>query len=214
MCALNPRHWRRSLPIFVGLVGLGVGWITMILKARYLGDLLLHPDWYATFAIRHDILHQSIRMIMDHPLAGIGFGTYDDVAHTQYGPIALPWFFRRGWHAHNTFLHLLAETGIVGILAWCYLWFTIVRFLVRRWRDDVRDRLHGSAALCVLLAFFVLSMTESVTAARLHASLRMNLTLTFLVIYGIRLSGGIARRPAGAPSAPLLGKEPTFGTSG
>ena len=54
-------------------------------------------------------------------------------------------------------------------------------------------RLNSSAVLCVLLAVFVLSMTEATTAARLHASLRMNLTPALLVIYGIHLAAPAPR---------------------
>ena len=122
-------------------------------------------------------------------MVGVGLGAYDDVAHSQYGPPADPYFFRNGWHAHNVFLHILAETGAVGFLAFCYLGFTIARVLFRRWRDDAgRGRPDSAAALCVLLAFVVLSMTEAMIAARVHASLRMNLVLALLVICGIRLA--------------------------
>ena len=37
------------------------------------------------------------------------------------GTSADPFFRRHGWHAHNVYLHVLAETGILGLLAWCYL---------------------------------------------------------------------------------------------
>ena len=147
------------------------------------------PGQDVGMTIRQAVWRQTIQMIVDHPMVGIGLGSYDDVAHSQYGPPAYPIFFHKGWHAHNSFLHVLAETGIVGFLAGCYLGVTLVRFLLRRWRAGDRiSRLNSSALLCVLIAFFVLSMTEAMLAARVHASLRMNLTLALLVFCGLRLA--------------------------
>lgn len=190
LCALNPHYWRRWLPLVAGGLGLAFAlFATSSTMTSTLIAFLSHPNLDGSFIVRQDVFRQSVRMIVDHPVVGIGLGTYDDIAHSQYGPLADPYFFRKGWHAHNTFLHILAETGAAGLLAWCYLWFTIVRFLLRRWRDQERlGRLNSSAALCTLLAFFVLSMTEAMTAARLHASLRMNLTVGLLVMYGLRLA--------------------------
>jgi O-antigen ligase len=86
---------------------------------------------------------------------------------------------------------VLAETGIVGLAAWCYVSLAIVRFLLRRWRDgDEGDRLNSGAALCLVFGFFVLSLTEVLIAARVHASLRMHLTLAVLLVYGCRLASG------------------------
>jgi O-antigen ligase len=187
LCALNPRYWRRWLTLLAVFMGLALVLIALSpAMLTYVVTSLIHFDLEAGIVMRQGVWRETAHMIVDHPLTGIGLGTYDDVAYLQYGP-ADPRFFRRGWHAHNTFLHILAETGAVGFLAWCYLWATIVCFLLRRWRDgDTRGRLNSTAALCVLLAFFVLSVTEALVAARVYASLRMNLTLGLLVIYGIR----------------------------
>ena len=146
---------------------------------------LVHPERDPGMAMRRDVWRQTRRIIADHPLTGIGLGPSDDVAR-RYGPPADA-FFYRGWHAHNTFLHVLAETGAVGFLAWCTLGVVLVRFGLRRWwRGDRLSRLNGSAGLCVVLAFVTLSMTEVMIAARVDASLRLNLTLVLLVVYGIR----------------------------
>jgi O-antigen ligase len=189
LCLLNARSWRRWLPPLVGVIGLVALITASPTMSTRLVVSLIHPDRDPGIAMRQGIWRQTLRMIVDRPVIGVGLGTYDDVAHTQYGPLADPHFFRNGWHAHNMFLHILAETGAVGFLAFCYLGFTIARFLFRRWRDDEgRGRPNSAAVLCFLLAFVVLSMTEAMIAARVHASLRMNLVLALLVIYGIRLA--------------------------
>jgi O-antigen ligase len=196
LCALNARLWRRWLPLLAGITTLAVGLAAVSpTLATSLVQVLRRPELYRGGLERYSVLQQTVRMIADHPVFGIGFGTYDEVAHTQYGPIWDPHFVRNGWHAHNTALHLIAETGVVGFLAWCYLWLTILRFLLRRWRaDDGPGRPDVSAGLGLLLAFFTLSLTESVTAARLYASLRMNLAVALLVVYGLRLAAGAPPR--------------------
>jgi O-antigen ligase len=203
VCALNLRLWRRWLAPVAGIAMFAVALIavTPVLSASVI-DVLHRPGRNPALAERRSALQQTVRMIIDHPLVGIGFGTYDEIAHSQYGPIADPHFYRNGWHAHNTALHLLAETGILGILAWGYVWFAIVRFLIgRSWADDASGRLASSAGLGVVLAFFVLSMTEAVTAARLHASLRMNLTVALLVVYTLRLASCPPSAPVADPAA-------------
>jgi O-antigen ligase len=57
-------------------------------------------------------------MIVAHPFFGVGFGNYG-AAYDQYRtanwPIALG-------HAHNYYLNIWAETGIIGLLAYLLLW--------------------------------------------------------------------------------------------
>jgi O-antigen ligase len=100
-----------------------------------------------------------------------------------------PDFYRAGWHAHNALLHVLAEAGVLGLAAWIFLWFVIVRALVRARRTgNPGQRLFNSAALTFVAAFQILSLTEVLIAARVHASLRMNLAIALLVIGGLRMS--------------------------
>lgn len=188
LCAFNPHYWRRwaiLLAIFTGL--------TLVLVARspdmsgHVATSLVRVDQDTGMRIRQEVWRETLRMIGDHPLTGIGLGTYDDVAYTQYRPQGDRHFFRNGWHAHNVFLHILAETGLIGFLAWCCLWYSIARFLLRQWRTgDPVARLNSTAALCFILAFFVVSQTENLIAARVHAGFRMNLVLVLLVVYGMR----------------------------
>lgn len=189
MCALNVRAWRRwlTLVIIASAVGLVVVARTGGMSIYVTSVVAMGRD--SGILMRESVWRETVPMIADHPLTGIGLGTYDDIAYSQYRTAGGAEFFRNGWHAHNLFLHVLAETGIVGLAAWCYVWFAFVRFLLRRWRaGDAGDRLNATAALCLVLAFFVLSLTEVLIAARVHASLRMNLTLALLLVYGCRLA--------------------------
>lgn len=209
LCAVNPGYWRRWVTLLVVVTSLALPLVrsTGAMSTYVVTSLITLQDQGAV--PRPAIWRETARMILDRPVTGIGLGTYDDVAYSQYRTAGNPGFRRNGWHAHNVFLHVLAETGLIGFLAWCYLWSTIVRFLLRRWRDgDTLGRLDSTAALCVLLAFFALSLTEDLVAARVHASLRMNLTCGLLVIYGIRLASRTRSAPPVPCSAGRLGRPP------
>ena len=56
-------------------------------------------------------------MFLAHPLAGVGPGAYS----LAYGDVAsAPWYASRG-HAHNFYLHMAAETGVLGLIAYLLL---------------------------------------------------------------------------------------------
>jgi len=197
ICAFNRRYWRRWL-LLLGAVAAGAA----ILFGRSSGmpaDVfasLLRADRDTGIVWRQGVWRDALSMIADHPLTGVGLGTYDDVAYSEYHSTAAIHFFRNGWHAHNVFLHVLAETGVIGFAAWSYFWIVIVTFLLRCWRNgDESTRLNSAAALGVVVAFFVLSLTEVLIAARVHASLRMNLTLALLLVYAGRLVSRTSNPP-------------------
>lgn len=57
-------------------------------------------------------------MFTDHPLLGVGIGNYG-VMYPQY---ALEGWENTTGHAHNYYLNLLAETGIIGLTAYLLFW--------------------------------------------------------------------------------------------
>jgi len=201
LCALNPAYRRRWVVVLLTLLAVALA-VAALAPATFLelaASLLRFPH-DAGIGMRWDVWRETLAMIADHPITGIGLGTYDDVAYTQYGTSGERHFFRNGWHAHNVILHVLAETGVVGLLAWGYVWYVLVRLLVRTWRHgDAQVRLHATAALGVVVAFFVLSLTEDLIASRVHASLRMSLTLGLLLACGVRQ----ASRPGPAAPGPV-----------
>jgi hypothetical protein len=69
-------------------------------------------------------------MVNEHPLTGVGPGNYT-LAYEGQGafgaePYSLdPWYESRG-HAHNYYLHITAESGIVGGMAYLLLLAVLV----------------------------------------------------------------------------------------
>jgi O-antigen ligase len=63
----------------------------------------------------------GIHMFLDHPLTGVGIGNYQDL-YSQYslGIFVLPL-----GHAHNYYINIAAETGILGLLAFLFFLTTL-----------------------------------------------------------------------------------------
>ena len=103
----------------------------------------------ANFAIVERMAHWQAAwgMFDDHPLLGIGIGNYAAV----YPAYALPHWDDPLGHAHNYYLNVLAESGIVGLGAYLVLWGAI---FWTAWRA-VRST-HGLAQGIAAGAFGVL----------------------------------------------------------
>ena len=187
VCLFNRGYWRRWILVMVVGAVLGGGlFVRSADTFRYIVSTLIKVDQNPGVGIRLGVWRDALRLFRDHPIVGTGLGTFDEVAYSLEGNTAEPLFFRNGWHAHNVYLHVLAETGILGLLAWCYFWYAIVGRLARAWRRaGPRSRLDIAGTLCAILAFLVLSTTEVLIAARVEASLRMNLTIGLVVVLGL-----------------------------
>ncbi|MGQ9815910.1 MAG: O-antigen ligase family protein, partial [Candidatus Roseilinea sp.] len=61
-------------------------------------------------------------MIVDRPWLGVGFGNYP-AAYDQYR--AMKWPNALG-HAHNYYLNVWAETGLLGLAAYALLWLIVI----------------------------------------------------------------------------------------
>ena len=189
LCALHRGLWRKWAPPAAILCA---GLLFVAAKSHRMSRYVVS----STAGFLHDdgverrllIWKDTLRMFRDHPLTGIGFGAYDEIAFSRYGapygrlPDAR--FRQGGWHAHNLHLHILAETGIIGFAAWVFFLYSLLSLAVRRWRESRTAISRGLSEACLLAfaAFMALSMTENLLAVRVHQSLRMNLTLGFLLL--------------------------------
>src|SRR5438094_4158375 len=79
---------------------------------------------------RFAVLQAASRIIRDHPVVGVGFGAYEFAQH-RYNP-ALGYL-----DTHNTYLNVLAETGVPGLVLFLWIVISVVR-TVRRTRRRAR----------------------------------------------------------------------------
>jgi O-antigen ligase len=198
VCIMNPGQWRKVLVILVLGAAIGAGLVARSDRmSRYIVTTILRPDSNPGVEQRLGVWREAVRLFQSRPITGTGLGTYDEVTYHLADTTAGPEFRRQGWHAHNVYLHVLSETGILGIAAWCFFWYAIVARLTSLWRHaHGRDRLFVAGALWAVLAFLVLSMTEVLIGARVHASLRMNMAIGVVVVLGLQTTvlEGLTRR--------------------
>ncbi len=95
--------------------------------------------------------HAGIRMFQDNYLTGIGVGNYD----FYYPEVALPDWQQPLGHAHNLYLNIAAETGLLGLGAYLVLALAIVHVGRRalRNRDDRAVRALAVGILGSLTAY-------------------------------------------------------------
>ncbi|MFP4322402.1 MAG: O-antigen ligase family protein [Anaerolineales bacterium] len=135
--SLPRRRWvGTSLVIFglgAGLLLWAVGALPASLEARLTGFLddftgigdvrgvVINDD---NFAVIERLAHWQAAqgMAQDYPWFGVGFGNYE-VAYAEYALINWP---NPLGHAHNYYLNLLAETGIIGLLGYSVMWSVII----------------------------------------------------------------------------------------
>lgn len=132
-----PRRTRLGLLLFLGIASLAlVIWFSGLLPQSIVQRLEtstaeffafedvrgvdITPD---NFAIAERLAHwqAAINMITAHPFLGVGFGNYA-AAYPNYQLIN--WVEPLG-HAHNYYLNIFAEVGIIGLLGYGKVWLTI-----------------------------------------------------------------------------------------
>ncbi|HWQ13822.1 MAG TPA: O-antigen ligase family protein [Roseiflexaceae bacterium] len=98
------------------------------------------------FAVVERMAHLQAgwRMLRARPLVGVGPGNFTPA----YPDFALaPWYASRG-HAHNFYLHIAAEAGALGLLAYLVLIGAVVAQAVRALRRSSGTGLYGAAVGC------------------------------------------------------------------
>ena len=143
--------------------------LTSLLPASLVGRLTDFTQEFTSFDVRGVVIDASNysvierlahwqaaeNMIVDHPFLGVGFGNYA-AAYDQYR--ALNWPIALG-HAHNYYLNIFAETGIIGLLAYLILWGCI---FIRTIRALNAPRQIAGVALGLLGAWVSLSVHQIV----------------------------------------------------
>lgn len=135
--------WRwKTRPMRLGGIAVVAASLSVMLGWAGMTPGLLGP--------RAEIWAVGWRMFAAAPLTGQGVGSFADHWSAMY-PDAPPYT-----HAHNLPLHVLAETGLLGLGALIALVWVVVR---RLWRRRAEPWTQG--ALCSLLAFGALGLADN-----------------------------------------------------
>jgi O-antigen ligase len=101
-----------------------LGSITANLRIFDVRGVVITPE---NFAVVERMAHIQAgwNMFVRHPLTGVGSGNYSIAFEQTPGPgeapiTARPWYTSRG-HAHNYYLNMAAEAGVIGAVAYVLL---------------------------------------------------------------------------------------------
>lgn len=94
-------------------------------RARY--DTMQDLDHDKSFQIRQVMIQKGLKMFYEAPLMGAGLGNFTRVAvalEHEFMDISKPGWQRKS--AHNSYIALLAETGLAGCLPFALLLFCLI----------------------------------------------------------------------------------------
>ncbi len=129
--------------------------VNRVLTAVGLGDVSFDNVTDANFSAVERAAHwlAGVRMFAAHPLLGVGIGTYG-AAYPAYHP--------RGWyasleHAHNYYINIAAEAGVLGLTAYALLLGSALWYSYASVRQE-----HDRALRALLLGVLGALITTSV----------------------------------------------------
>lgn len=145
----SKRLMKKLWPFLVALaIGIPVGLFT-----RYKNHSL--SDFFDSDNKRIDIWKSCIEMFKRSPVFGLGAGT-ENIHLSLINDFNID-----RTHAHNLFIELLVEGGIVGILFVCVIAFFIVKALIKTIKyDNMHYRYYAAVYFSSLIAFTIMSLTE------------------------------------------------------
>ena len=121
--------------VLVGVIGaLAVGFDPRAVAGRSLAQ---------TLESRAAFLMTGLRMVASAPVFGVGIGRYFEVSG-RFMPTSIYWFFFRE-NAHNNFLQIGGELGLIGLAAFVWLLWAAGLRLTRGLRASPADQLLKGA---------------------------------------------------------------------
>lgn len=100
----------------------------------------------------------ALNMATAHPWLGVGFGNYE-AAYAQHS--LMNWEMALG-HAHNYYLNVLAETGIIGLVTYLAMWVSMFALTWRaRQHPDLLARLTAVGLLGTWTYLSIHSLTDN-----------------------------------------------------
>lgn len=113
----------------------------------------------ASSEARIETYKNATKIISDNPIFGIGFNSYR-YAQNQYGFLDLETKFSSHADAgtDNSFLFVLATTGIIGAIMYCYLWYKIIKNAVNVNKHNFKNSILVSIIGLFVSAFFINSL--------------------------------------------------------
>jgi O-antigen ligase len=146
-----------------------------------------------TTAYRFKLWSDAWEMFVWSPLVGIGFGRFNDLAVHFQGIKYFVWVGTQGQiensdvHAHNSYMHFLAEGGIIGLGLALFIWWCVWKEL-SLWAK----RLQGTNLYTLCTASKACTVGVLVAAITEHMLGRGTVILTLMTLLGMTLASARA----------------------
>jgi O-antigen ligase len=176
--------------VFAALIALGAGiWVSRVRNRRYLVLVAVAVGAVAVFLVgscgsdatagygRTEEWRQTLEIIKDNPVWGVGLGRLGDVLHQRN-------VLSSAQHAHNLWLTWWGEAGTGAFVAW--IWIAL-GLLWRSLRGALRGDTVARAAFVGLLAFFGFSLLD-------HPANVDRVALALWIVAGVAAATGASGR--------------------
>jgi O-antigen ligase len=158
------------------LVGLGV---PLVFVTGTFGRIKQIFQIYDLSALtRFSLWDRAILLFQQSPILGIGFARYNDIPwNFDHLPLSgNPGVFSlytcgnyifNDTNAHSSYLHFLAETGVVGLILVLVFWIFCLVMIIKAYRrtGDVFSKKVYLAVIGGIITLFILSVTENYMTA-------------------------------------------------
>lgn len=169
-----------GLIVALALLTVSIGIVAAGVQTFANEEALVTP---ANFAVQERLSHwtAAVEMAKAHPFVGVGGGNFD----LNYRDYTQEWRFRIGrGHAHDTYLHFLAQSGVVGLTAYVAMLLGVSLIIVR----TIRILPNGSRLSLLIGAAGITAATGAHAVFEYVHVLSLNLQL--VVVWAMAIAIG------------------------
>jgi len=134
---------------FVVLYGRRAVYLLLIMAVLVVSYVLVFPEYALRggLSYRPEAWGAAARIFLENPLIGAGLNSeYAISIESLASPLT---------HAHNFYLNMLIQLGLVGVVLWGFLQLAVLRVAIRNWPS-----VESKAIVGVMLFAFVALMTD------------------------------------------------------
>lgn len=123
---------------------------------RLIETFSLQP--YTSSFWRIELWQEMIDVFWKRPILGHGLGSFEEEALKQRG------FYAGSLEAHNDFLHLSVELGIIGLVSYILLILIVLKNIIKIYRktEDKNFKIFILSFLCLFISLFLVSSVENI----------------------------------------------------
>lgn len=153
--------------IFVGVLGLLIVWLFAASAFQIIETIIpAVAQGSDTMGLRYALWEAGWKMFQDKPLTGVGIGMFEWVL-PYYGQ-GVEILRNRSIWAHNTYIQILSETGIIGFLLFMGMFLsTFSNFIRARFKGAYENEAKKEIWLIVFIVMLLGGITKSDHADKL-----------------------------------------------